>query len=148
MHWHNELRAGVVGHLHGLLGIAVTANPGVVTTDRHDREINRAVTLELLKVVGHGGVAAENDSPAVALDKVAVVPAVIIVLHPRAPVFHPERDDVDLAGHPAATIFAPLSRPINSVRVDKSIGIVGGGIAAAVALRQVGALLQACFHQN
>jgi hypothetical protein len=67
MHRHNELRAGVVGHLHGLLGIAVSANPGVVTTDRHDREINRAITLELSKVVGHGGVAAENDSPAVAL---------------------------------------------------------------------------------
>jgi hypothetical protein len=31
-------------------------------------------------------------------DKVAVVPAVIIVLHPRAPVFHPKRDNGDLAG--------------------------------------------------
>ena len=40
MNRHDELRAGVVGHLHGLLGIAVSANPGVVTTDRHDREID------------------------------------------------------------------------------------------------------------
>ena len=40
MHRHNELRAGVVRHLDSLLGIAMGADPRVVTTDRHDREID------------------------------------------------------------------------------------------------------------
>jgi hypothetical protein len=40
---YDESGAGVIRHLHSLLGIAVSANPGVVTADRHDREITHFV---------------------------------------------------------------------------------------------------------
>jgi hypothetical protein len=37
---HDEMSAGFIGHLHGLCRGAVRMNPGIVGTDRHDRQID------------------------------------------------------------------------------------------------------------
>src|SRR5271163_1420224 len=38
--WHDEMSASFIGHLHGLFRSAVRMNPGIVSADRHDRQID------------------------------------------------------------------------------------------------------------
>ena len=73
-------------------------NPGIVSADRHDRQIDGTGSAQLRKRIASRGVAAENDATVISLENVAVVSAIGIALLPRAPMFYAERDDVDLAG--------------------------------------------------
>ena len=73
-------------------------NPGIVSADRHDRQIDGTGSAQLRKRIAQRGVAAENDATIISLENVAVVTAIGIAPFPRAPMFYPERDDVDLAG--------------------------------------------------
>ena len=95
---HDEMSAGFVGHVHGLFRSAVRMNPGIVSADRHDRQIDGAESAQLRKRIAQRGVAAENDATVISLENVAVVTAIGVALLPRALMFDPERDDVDLAG--------------------------------------------------
>ena len=86
----DESRFRFVAHRDGFLGRAVRANPRVVGADRRDDQINRAARRERAGV-GARGVAHEAEPPAAALDEVGVVGAVLVALHPRAPVPQLER---------------------------------------------------------
>ena len=37
---HDEMRAGLIGHLHGLFRSAVRTNPAIVSADRRDRQLD------------------------------------------------------------------------------------------------------------
>ena len=78
---HDEMSAGFIGHLHGLLRSAVRMNPGIVSADRHDRQIDGTGNAQLRKQIAQRGVAAENDATVISLENVAVVTAIGI----RAP---------------------------------------------------------------
>src|SRR5581483_3415463 len=79
-------RAGVIGHAYRLLRRAMRANPGLISADRHDGKFVRTMAAKRPEAVGHGGVAAENDSPAVPLEDVTIVAAVTVPAPARAPV--------------------------------------------------------------
>ena len=46
---HDEMSAGFIGHLHGLFRSAVRMNPGIVSADRHDRQIDGTGNAQLRK---------------------------------------------------------------------------------------------------
>src|ERR1700730_17590957 len=95
---HDEMSAGFIGHLHGLFRSAVRMNPGIVSADRHDRQIDGARSAHVRKRIAQRGVAAENNATVISFKNVAVVTAIGVALRPRAPMFYAERDDVDLGG--------------------------------------------------
>ena len=59
---HDEMSAGFIGHVHGLFRSAVRMNPGIVSADRHDRQIDGTGTAQLRKRIAQRGVAAEKDT--------------------------------------------------------------------------------------
>src|SRR5438132_509229 len=91
MHGDDKLSVSLVGHLHGLLWCAVTGNPRVVGADRHHHHIGRLPANR--GEARSRRVAGDADAPALTFEHVAVVAAMDIVWHPRAPVLHPERLD-------------------------------------------------------
>src|SRR5580700_6094613 len=95
---HDEMSAGFIGHVHGLFRSAVRMNPGIVSADRHDRQIDGTGSAQLLKRIAQRGVARKKDAAVISLENVAVVTAIGVALLPRAPMFDAERGDVDLAG--------------------------------------------------
>ena len=44
---HDEMSAGFVGHVHGLFRSAVRMDPGIVSADRHDRQIDGTGSAQL-----------------------------------------------------------------------------------------------------
>jgi len=82
---HDEMSAGFIGHVHGLFRSAVRMNPGIVSADRHDRQIDGTESAQLRKRIAQRGVAAENDATVISLENVAVVTAIGVALLPRAP---------------------------------------------------------------
>ena len=97
MHRHDELRASSVCHLDRLLRRAMVPDPWVVSGDRHDREIDGPVLAKLGKTVRERGVPSEQDAPSVSLHEIAIVTAMGVALHSRAPVFHLKGSDRDVA---------------------------------------------------
>src|SRR5256886_14570719 len=97
MHRHDELRASSVCHLDRLLRRAMAPDPWVVSGDRHDREIDGPVLAKLGKSVRERGVPSEQDAPSVSLHEIAIVTAMSVALHSRAPVFHLKGSDRDVA---------------------------------------------------
>ena len=95
---HDEMSAGFIGHVHGLFRSAVGMNPGIVSADRHDRQIDGTASAQLRKRIAQRGVARKKDATVISLENVAVVAAIGIAPLPRAPMFYAERGDVDLAG--------------------------------------------------
>src|SRR5580692_11593336 len=95
---HDELSAGFIGHLHGLFRSAVRMNPGIVSADRHDRQIDRTESAQLRKRIAQRGVARKKDATVISVENVAIVTAIGVAPLPRAPMFDAERDDVDHAG--------------------------------------------------
>src|SRR3984893_16769314 len=95
---HDEMSAGFIGHLHGLFRSAVRMNSGIVSADRHDRQIDGTGRAQLRKRIAQRGVARKKEPTVISFENVAVVAAIGIAPRPRAPMFDPERDDVDLAG--------------------------------------------------
>jgi len=104
MHRHYELRAGGVGHLDRLLRRAMVPDPWVVSCDRYDREIDGPVLAKLGKSVRERGVPSEQDAPSVSLHKIAIVTAMGVALHSRAPVFHFKGADENIASRTAASL--------------------------------------------
>ena len=72
---HDEMSAGFIGHLHGLFRSAVRMNPGIVSADRHDRQIDGTGSAQLCKRIAQRGVARKNDATVMSLENVAVVTA-------------------------------------------------------------------------
>src|ERR1700726_4179113 len=95
---YDEMSASFIGHVHGLFRSAVRMNPGIVSADRHDRQIDRTGSAQLLKRIAQRGVARKKDATVISFENVAVVTAIDVALLPRAPMFDAERGDVDLAG--------------------------------------------------
>jgi hypothetical protein len=95
---HDEMSASFIGHLHGLFRSAMRMNPGIVSADRHDRQIDGPASAQLCKRIAQRGVSAKNDATVISLENVAVITAIGIAPLPRAPMFDAECDDVDLAG--------------------------------------------------
>src|SRR5579875_2649201 len=93
MHRQYTLSSGVVRHRPGLFWIAMHTNPGVVRTNRHDREIDSLRRANIFETGGVCRVAAKHDTPVRNLDNVAVVAAIDIAPHARAPMRHFERCD-------------------------------------------------------
>src|SRR3984893_16077887 len=102
---HDEISAGFIGHLHGLFRSAVRINPGIVSADRHDRQIDGTGSAQLRKRIAQRGVAAEKDTTVISLENVAVVTAIGVAPLPCAPMFYAERDDVDLAGESCYRLY-------------------------------------------
>jgi hypothetical protein len=94
----DEMSAGFIGHLHGLFRSAVRMNPGIVSADRHDRQIDGTASAQLRERIAQRGVATEKHTTVVSLENVAVVTAKGVAPRPCAPMFYSERDDFDLAG--------------------------------------------------
>ena len=72
---HDEMSAGFIGHVHGLFRSAVRMNPGIVSADRHDRQIDGTGSAQLRKRIAQRGVATENDATVISLEQVAIVTA-------------------------------------------------------------------------
>src|SRR5947207_15245327 len=96
MQWHDKLRAGGVCHVDCLLCRAMRSDPGVVRSDRHDREIDPTAFAQFGKTVRQCRVASEQNAPAVSFQNVAVVTAVSVPLLSRAPMFYGNGEDGDL----------------------------------------------------
>ena len=94
---HDEMSASFIGHVHGLFRSAVRMNPGIVSADRHDRQIDGTESAQLRKRIAQRSVARKKEATVISLDNVAVVTAIDVALLPRAPMFDAERGDVDLA---------------------------------------------------
>jgi hypothetical protein len=105
MDWHDEMSASFIGHSHGLFRSAVRMNPGIVSADRHDRQIDGTGSAQLRKRIAQRGIARKNDATVISLENVVVVTAIGIAPFPRAPISYPERDDVDLAGESCYRLY-------------------------------------------
>src|SRR5438128_8316951 len=97
MYRHDKPRACGICHFHSLLGRAMRADPRVVSANRHDREIDLAVSPQFSETVRHCGIARKNDPPPFSLEQITVVAAIRVALLPGAPVFHREGTNVHLA---------------------------------------------------
>ena len=73
---HDEMSASFIGHVHGLFRSAVRMNPGIVSADRHDRQIDGTGSAQLRKRIAQRGVAGKNDAAAISVENVAVVTAI------------------------------------------------------------------------
>src|SRR5207248_10884108 len=91
----NVFGAGVIGHGNGLFGRAMRADPGLIGTDRHERQSERTFLSQEPEAVSHGGVAAEDNFAAFAFDDVAVVAAMAVVLPASAPMVDLKGFDLD-----------------------------------------------------
>ena len=60
-------------------------NPGIVSADRHDRQIDGTGSAQLRKQIAQRGVAAENDATVISLENVAVVTAISGAREPLRP---------------------------------------------------------------
>ena len=124
VHGHDKLRAGGVCHFDRLLGRAMRPDPRVVSANWHDRQIDAALFTQVGKTVRYRRVSGENDATAISFQEIAVVAAVSIPLLSRAPMFHAESEDVDLAGGsidpltlaPAKFTHVAQSRPTKQIR--------------------------------
>ena len=72
----DEMSAGFIGHVHGLFRSAVRMNPGIVSADRHDRQIDGTGRAQLRKRIAQRGVARKKDATVISLENVAVVTAI------------------------------------------------------------------------
>jgi hypothetical protein len=79
---HDEMSAGFIGHVHGLFRSAVRMNPGIVSADRHDRQIDGTGSAQLRKRIAQRGVARKNDATVISLENVAVVTAIDVAPRP------------------------------------------------------------------
>ena len=50
---HDAMSAGFIGHLHGLFPSAGRMNPGIVSADRHDRQIDGTGSAQFRKRIAH-----------------------------------------------------------------------------------------------
>src|SRR6185437_16895331 len=91
MNRENPLGAGIVGHLRGLLGIAVEANPGIVRADRHNGEVDRFTRSGALEFVRKSGITAKQNPALPNLDHIAVIASVCVGTDTSSPVIHLER---------------------------------------------------------
>ena len=96
MHRHDEPGAGRVRHRDGLFRSRMSPNPRVISANAHDGEIVGRAIFQFRERVGHGGVATVNDAPVVSRKDVAVVSAMGVVLHSRAPMFWLKRADCEV----------------------------------------------------
>src|SRR5215467_1745025 len=96
MHRHDETSTCGIRHLNGLLGRAMRANPGVVSSNGHDRQIDWSVRAQFSKAIGKSGVASKKNAVAVSLQQITVVATVRVASPSRAPVFYRHGNDVDL----------------------------------------------------
>src|SRR3954447_13625058 len=84
------------------------ADPGLVRSDRHDRQIVRAPIPQWTKSGSPGRVSAKNDLFPFALDHVAVVAAMFVMLPAGPPMVHLEGFHVHLSMFCGdALLFAP-----------------------------------------
>src|SRR5436190_9359120 len=88
MHRHDKLRAGSVCHFNRLLRRAMRSDPRIVSTDRHDREIDGAALTQFGKTVRQRGVPGKKNASSISFQEIAVVSTVSVALLPRTPVFH------------------------------------------------------------
>ena len=88
VHRHEQPGPGGVGHRHRLLGRAVVADPRVVGANRHHRGRERTVAAMRGEGRRVGGVAADEQAPALAFDDEAAVAAMSVALDAGAPVLH------------------------------------------------------------
>lgn len=98
MHRQNEMSASVIGHLHGLFRGAVRMDPGIVSPDRHDRQVDRAQNPQFRERIAKRSVAAEKDTALLPLKNIAVITPVSVAPYARTPMFDTERGDVNLTG--------------------------------------------------
>src|SRR6266852_1526541 len=98
MYRHDELGAGCIRHFDRLFRRAMRPNPGVISTDRHNCEIDAAALAQVAKTIRQCSVGGENNAPSFAFEEVAVIAAASIALHARAPMFYTESVYVDPAG--------------------------------------------------
>jgi hypothetical protein len=98
-------------------------NPGIVSADRHDRQIDGTEGAQLRKRIAKRGVTAKNDAMVVSLENVAVVAAIGIAPLARAPMFYAECSNVDLAGDSRYRLnlfpmqFAHVAKPLPTQQI-------------------------------
>ena len=97
MNRHDEPGASGICHFNRLLGRAMRSDPRIVSADRHDREIEWVVLTQFGEAFRKRCVARKKDPPAISFDNVSVVAAVEIAPFPRAPMFHGESNDFNIA---------------------------------------------------
>src|SRR4029077_12845135 len=112
MHGEEELAAGFVGHLPGLLRRAVVTNPGIVGAYGHDGQIERARFLKCAERSSHGRIASEQQAVTPGFYGVAVVSAVGVAAQARPPVVHLERPNSKRACCGALTPTDLLNTPV------------------------------------
>src|SRR6266700_3220402 len=88
-------RAGLIRHPHRLLRRAVGTDPRLVSANRHDRQLVRAMAAECFETVAHGGIASKDNLFALATQDVAVVAAISITPPACSPVFDFKGPHVD-----------------------------------------------------
>ena len=121
---YDEASACGIRHLNCLLGGAVGLYPRIVSADRHDRHIDRAVSPSLCESFRHCGVTSENYPASALFDQVSIVAAVRVALRARAPVLHQERSNFGLARSSAKPFALPpieLAHVENRVPCNKSL---------------------------
>jgi hypothetical protein len=128
------MSAGFIGHLHGLFRSAVRMNPGIVSADRHDSQIDGTGSAQLRKRIAERGVAAEKDATVISFENVAVVTAIGVAPRPRAPMFYAER--CRAAGLASGLILSRMRSalaPAEPVRriLDKDLGRLADNVRRA-----------------
>ena len=86
MYRHDVLGTGRICHRDRLLGGGMCANPWIVGADAHNRESKGPAIAQLGKGICHCGICAVNDALLAPRNDIAIVAAMLIILHTRAPV--------------------------------------------------------------
>src|SRR5207249_3963012 len=76
VHRHDETGTCGIGHLDCLLRRAVGLDPGIVSANRHDRHVDRAMSPQLCEILRHCGITSENYPASASSDQVSIVAAV------------------------------------------------------------------------
>src|ERR1700736_5174652 len=97
MHRNEALGAGVISHLPGLLRCAMGMNPRIVCADRNDCEIHWPRAARRPKCRCNPRVASEKNAVPANLEQIAVIAAISIGAHARAPMPDFESANIDRA---------------------------------------------------
>ena len=118
---HDAFGVGPIGQLDGLFGGAVVGDPGVVSADGHDGEVDGFCGAEFLELRCVSSVAGEEDFVIPCLDEIAVVAAIGVVADAGSPMFDFDGADVcraDLSAFAPAEFFDGLPE----ARVQEILG--------------------------
>ena len=129
----DEVRACGVCHFNRLLGRTMRLNPRVISANRHDRDVDGAMSSDFCETVRHRSIASENDPQPFSLEQIAIVATICVPPFSRAPVIHRQGTNIDLAcSGRKSSCFPQLSSMTSRNRVCLNRSLVAPAVITVV----------------